>query len=128
MLSDDLKHFQVLEKFAALPVEGHEEEWKELMALLSLPVGSIASVQLILNNETAEGGRPGPLYPFCVSQGTTQTGPAPAAGAGALHRRTKFAVKRQPDLHGARRSNRLLNYGADGLGVDRTVRDVPGST
>jgi hypothetical protein len=50
MMDHDLTHFQVLNKFAALPVEGREEEWKQLMVRFNLKVGYIASVRLILAN------------------------------------------------------------------------------
>jgi hypothetical protein len=80
MLSDDLKHFQVLENFAALPVEGHEEEWKQLMALFSLQVGYIASVQLILNNGTWRKARD----------------PLPYIRSAALREQRKLDRPRQP--------------------------------
>jgi hypothetical protein len=52
MMNHDKKHFQVLEYYAALPVEGHEEDWKQLMPLFQLQVGHIASVQLVLAKGT----------------------------------------------------------------------------
>ena len=48
MMDDDGTNLQVLNNFAALPVEGHEEEWIHLIALLGLQLGDIASVQLVL--------------------------------------------------------------------------------
>jgi hypothetical protein len=52
MINYDETHFQVLENYAALRVEGHEEDWKQLMPLFDLQVGYIASVQLVLAQGT----------------------------------------------------------------------------
>ena len=47
---NDRMHFQVLDNFAALSGEGHEEEWKQVIALLNLPEDHLASVKLIWAN------------------------------------------------------------------------------
>jgi hypothetical protein len=62
MMNDDRSHFQVLNDYAALPVEGHEEEWKQLMPLFNLRVGFIASVQLIVASGTWRNARDPVFY------------------------------------------------------------------
>jgi hypothetical protein len=66
MMDDDGTHLQVLNNFAALPVEGHEEEWKRLMALLNLRLGDIASVQLVLAKGTWRNANDPASYIRCA--------------------------------------------------------------
>jgi hypothetical protein len=61
-MSNDRMHFQVLDNFSALSGEGHDEEWKQLMALLNLPEDYLASVKLIWANGSWRNANDPVLY------------------------------------------------------------------
>ena len=48
IFENDRTHFQVLENYAALPLQGHEEDWKQLMQLLGLRVDHLGAVHSVL--------------------------------------------------------------------------------
>ena len=47
-MNHDPRHVEVLECYTELPVQGHEEDWKQLMQILELQLGHLESVQTVL--------------------------------------------------------------------------------
>lgn len=47
-MNHDPRHVEVLERYTELPVQGHEEDWKQLMQMLELQLGHWESVQTVL--------------------------------------------------------------------------------